>query len=203
MLVFRGALASFGTTSGFAAVIASWVDSPQGAFVSAVCRLPDGRRILLAPTQAQADLVLAIHHVDEVRLETLDHVNPTPTSTRFSGPSLDITVTSGRSTVRGAIVDRIPHALKETRGFAQFTEVCLRVLSTVNSSLRHVHATGLTHDGRREYHCARGERILLTATGTFDGYPVGGIAPLPTCDFGFSDPPRGAAVGTMTALREA
>ena len=61
VLEIEGIIASCGFASGDRVVVGSWFRSPLGAFTDVMWAEPDGRRRLLAPSDAVADLVTAIH----------------------------------------------------------------------------------------------------------------------------------------------
>ena len=46
-----------------------WTESPWGEFADAMVERADGHRMLLAPTDAVADLVSTTYSFDEVRIE--------------------------------------------------------------------------------------------------------------------------------------
>ena len=112
-----------------------------------------------------------------------------------------IVVEVGAGTLRGRAVARLPRRVVETRGFACFTEIVLRVGSSLVPSWRRVHAAGTLRAGAGEFHCARSERRIDAVAGTFEGRDLGTLTSVGACGFGFSDPPRTPAVGDMTALR--
>ena len=203
---YRGRLASFATTSGERFVASCWDESPFGSWCGLLVAEADGRRRLYVESELLADDVRLLHDIDNVVLadvriaraeqEWIVEVDPVD----GSAPS-HLTLTLGSPTRRGAVISRLPSSVTETRGFAWFTEVMLRVLSLGVPSFRTVHAVGRLRDGRREHHCARDEHAITGVTGTYAGRPLGDLSDLTPCGFGVSDPPKHPAVGEMTALR--
>lgn len=204
---YRGRLASFATTSGERFVASCWDESPFGSWCGLLVAEADGCRTLYVESEILADDVRLLHDIDNVVLadvriaragqEWAVEVDP------VEGPPLSrLTLTLGSPTRRGAVISRLPSSVTETRGFAWFTEIMLRVLSLGVPSFRAVYAVGRLRDGRREHHCAGGERVITAVSGTYTGRPLGNLTDLTACGFGFSDPPRHPAVGEMTALRQ-
>ena len=72
--------------------------------------------------------------------------------------------------------------------------------------LRGVRTRGTANGGRREWYGATDTRAITSIAGSFDGVPLGTLAPVdPPCGFGFSSTPRRpsvtAVVSTVAPVR--
>jgi hypothetical protein len=67
---FDGFIAGLGTAAGLRAVVGRWLRSPLGSFTDVMVELPDGHRVLLAPSADVAAFVAGTYIFDEV------HVGP-------------------------------------------------------------------------------------------------------------------------------
>ena len=93
---FEGRIAGVGSTSGVRVVVGRWERGPLGAFADAMVATPEGRRILLAPSQEVADFVAATYSFDEVRIEPFDVTGDATWQVR--SPSLTLALAVGRRT---------------------------------------------------------------------------------------------------------
>ncbi|WP_122819096.1 hypothetical protein [Nocardioides pantholopis] len=188
---FRGAIAGIGTTSGTRIVVGSWRESPLGAFADAMVETADGHRVLVAPRAEVAEFVGATYVFDEVRIEPVDLVEAgagtggPAGSWRVLSASLDLELRTGRRTALGLLLALVPRRLAESPAWCAVTDPVARVV------LPGVRTRGTARGGRREYYGATGARRIVAAAGTFDGRPLGGLAPVsPPPAFGFSSTPR-------------
>ncbi len=99
---FEGRIAGVGSTSGVRVVVGRWERGPLGAFADAMVATPEGRRILLAPSQEVADFVAATYSFDEVRIEPFDVTGDATWQVR--SPSLTLALAVGRRTVLGRLL---------------------------------------------------------------------------------------------------
>ena len=137
---------------------------------------PDGRRRLVAPSQAMADFVSAVYRFDDVLV--------TPLSA----------VVAGRSLVLTAPELRLELQARAGRGWplppapAWVTRYLAGPLAW---RLLGVRTYGVTPTGVREWYRARWYRPLVEGRASVAGRDLGPLRPLdPAVGFGFSEPPR-------------
>jgi hypothetical protein len=206
---FRGRIAGVGSASGVRVVVGWWTESPFGRFADAMVERSDGHRVLLAPSDQVAELVSTTYTFDEVRIEPVDV--DTVVAARSAGSagsggparaverwqvragSLCLDLEIGRRTPLGRLLHLVPRPVAESPTFATLADPVARV------ALRGVRTRGTARAGRREYYGARDVRAVIALDGTFDGTPLGPLAPVdPPCRFGFSSTPRRPSVTTVT-----
>jgi hypothetical protein len=198
---FRGRIAGVGSTSGVRVVVGWWLDSPWGQFADAMVERADGHRILLAPTDAVAELVSTTYTFDEVRVEPFgarsDEAVDAPERTATTGsrswvvgsPSLSLHLTLGARTGLGRLLRLLPPAVASSPAAATLADPVARLV------MDGVRTRGSARGGRREYYGATDVRAVTAMTGALDGIPLGSLAPVdPPCRFGFSSTPRRPSV---------
>ena len=191
---FEGRIAGVGSTSGVRVVVGRWERGPLGAFADAIDATPEGRRILLAPSQEVADFVAATYSFDEVRIEPFDVTGDATWQVR--SPSLTLALAVGRRTVLGRLLRLVPRRLATSPAWCTVTDPVARVV------LRGVRTRGSAGNGRREFYAATDHRAVVSASGTLDGTPLGALAPVsPEPGFGFSStPPRPSVTSLVTIV---
>jgi hypothetical protein len=206
---FRGRIAGVGSASGVRVVVGWWTESPFGRFADAMVERSDGHRVLLAPSDQVAELVSTTYTFDEVRIEPVDVDTVGDAGSAGSagagGParaderwqvravSLCLDLEIGGRTPLGRLLHLVPRPVAESPTFATLADPVARVM------LRGVRTRGTARAGRREYYGARDVRAVIALDGTFDGTPLGPLAPVdPPCRFGFSSTPRRPSVTTVT-----
>jgi hypothetical protein len=193
---FRGSIAGVGSTSGVRVVIGCWPVSPFGAFADAMVETRDGHRVLLAPSREVADYVDATYLFDEVRVEPVA-VEVAGDAWEVRSPSLRLTLTTGRRTTLGWLLRAVPRRLAESPAWCAVTDPAARVL------LRGVRTRGTARGGRREWYGATDTREVTSVGGSFEGAPLGSLAPVdPPCGFGFSSSPRRPSVTEVVSTVE-
>ena len=195
---FRGAIAGVGSTSGVRVVVGHWPTSPFGSFADAMVETADGHRVLLAPSPEVAEFVEATYVFDEVRVEAVSvSVSVAGGSWEVRTPSLRLTLRVGRRTPLGRLLRAVPRRLAESPAWCALTDPVARVL------LRGVRTRGTANGGRREWYGATDTRAITSIAGSFDGVPLGTLAPVdPPCGFGFSSTPRRPSVTTVVSTVE-
>jgi hypothetical protein len=169
-------------------VVGSWVESPFGAFGDAMVETAAGHRVLLAPTEAVAELVATTYRFDEVRVEPVD-VAVSAGAWSVASPSLSLGVEVGRRTALGRLLHLLPRGAAESPAFATLVDPVARV------ALRGVRTRGVARAGRREYYGATDVHAVTSASGRFDAADLGSLAAVePPCRFGFSSTPRRPSV---------
>ena len=192
---FEGRIAGVGSTSGVRVVVGRWERSPMGAFADAMVATAEGRRVLLAPSREVADFVAATYSFDEVRIEPFDVTGDATWQVR--SPSLRLVLAVGRRTWLGRLLRLVPRRLGTSPAWCTVTDPVARVV------LRGVRTRGSAGGGRREYYAATDHRAVVSASGTFDGVGLGGLAPVsPEPGFGFSStPPRPSVTSLVTTVQ--
>ena len=192
---FEGRIAGVGSASGVRVVVGRWERSPMGAFADAMVATAEGRRILLAPSREVADFVAATYSFDEVRIEPFDVTGDATWQVR--SPSLTLVLAVGRRTWLGRLLRLVPRRLGTSPAWCTVTDPVARVV------LRGVRTRGSAGGGRREYYAATDHRAVVSASGTFDGVGLGGLAPVsPEPGFGFSStPPRPSVTSLVTTVQ--
>ena len=194
-LRFQGEIAGVGTTSGVRVVVGRWAASPYGAFADVMVEDAHGQRTLLAPTQEVGEFVSDTYGFDDVRVLPVD-VSGTERWRVLSGP-LDLTLVAGSQTLLGRALGLVPRRVSGSTSFAQAVDPMARVL------LRGVRTAGTAGNGRREWYSAHDVRAVEQAWGTYEGSPLGELAPVdPPVTFGFGSTPRRPCVTAVTTTVE-
>ncbi len=193
---YEGRIAGVGTTSGTRLVVGNWTHTPLGSFADVMVERPDGHRVLLAPSQAVRDVIEATYVFDEVRVEPVS-VTEVGRSWQLSSPSLSLCIGYGRRSALGWLLRAVPPRLATSTRWASLVDpVASRVLDGVRTR-------GEAREGRREWYGATDLRLVTSAAGSFDGAPLGSVAPVdPPCRFGFSSTPRTPSVTTVVTTIE-
>ena len=180
---YQGRIGGVGTTSGTRLVVGHWTHTPLGSFSDVMVERPDGHRILLAPSEAVRDVIEATYVFDEVRLEPVSVVE-TDGCWQVSSPSLSLRIGFGRRSGLGWLLRAVPSRLATSTRWATLVDpLAARVLDGVRTR-------GVAREGRQEWYGATDLRLVTSASGSFDGEPLGSLAPVdPPCRFGFSSTP--------------
>ena len=203
-LLFRGRIAGWGTTSGTRVVVGRWDVSPFGAFADVMVERPDGERVLLAPTAEVAALVASTYTFDRVEVVPVSVTdgagNDAPPSGEgrpgavpppwivVAGP-LEARLVVGQRTGLGRALRAVPDRLAASRRFTAVTDPAARAL------LHGVRTRGSAGAGRVEHYGATDVHGIVDAGTTWEGAPLGGLAPVdPPVRFGFGSTPRRPAV---------
>lgn len=188
---FEGMIAGIGSASGTRVVVGHWPVSPMGSFSDCMVETAAGHRVLLAPTDEVASFVAGTYTFDEVRIEPV-RVVVDGMQWQVTSPSLTLRIATGRPTLIGLLLRLVPARLATSPAWCALTDPVARV------ALRGVRTRGTAREGRREYYGATGTRAVASASGSFDGRPLGDLRPVdPPCRFGFSSTPRRPGVTTL------
>jgi len=188
---FHGQIAGVGSTSGVRVVVGSWHRTPLGSFGDAMVETASGHRVLVAPSRPVAEFIEATYVFDEVRLEP---ITVTSTSGRWqvASPSLTLDLTVGGRMPLGRLLRVVPVRLAASPVWATLVDPVARRV------LRGVRTRGTALAGRREFYGATDLHAVTALEGSFDGRPLGELAPVdPPCRFGFSSTPRRPSVTTV------
>lgn len=193
---YEGRIAGVGTTSGIRLVVGNWARTPLGAFADVMVERPDGHRVLLAPSEAVRDVIEATYVFDEVRVQPVS-VTESGAIWDVSSPSLSLEIRFGRRARIGWLLRLVPARLATSTRWATIVDpVAGRVLDGVRTR-------GAAREGRREWYGATDLRLVTSASGSFDGDPLGTLAPVdPPCRFGFSSTPRTPSVTSVVTTIE-
>ena len=193
---YQGRIAGVGTTSGTRLVVGSWAHTPLGAFADVMVERPDGHRVLLAPSEAARAVIEATYVFDEVRLQPVS-VTEAKGGWQVSSPSLALRIGFGRRSGLGWLLRAVPTRLATSTRWATLVDpVAARVMDGVRTR-------GVAREGRREWYGATDLRLLTSASGSFDGDPLGSLAPVdPPCRFGFSSTPRTPSLTSVVTTIE-
>ena len=193
---FDGVIAGLGTAAGLRAVVGHWPRSPLGAFTDVMVELPDGHRVLLAPSVEVADFVTATYTFDEVCKVPVDAEVYDDRWTVRAGP-LELAFTVGGRTPLGVLLRAVPRRLAtDVRWVGAIDAVARRVLPGVRTR-------GSAGQGRCEYYAALDLHRLTGARVAWDGVDQGGLAPVdPPVRFGFGSTPRTPSLVRVVTLIE-
>ena len=137
---------------------------------------PDGRRVLVAPTEEGAAYVAAVYGFDEVVVGPL-RVRLEGRHLDLHGPGVELHLTGSRLGVA------LP--LARPAWFTRWVEgpIARRILG--------VETYGVSPSGVREWYRAVSVRPVVAGWASVDGQDLGRLGPVdPRAGFGFSEPPR-------------
>ncbi len=173
-VVVRGTISAAGFSSGDRFVIGHWPESPIGPMGDVMWGTPDGRRILLAPSDEVVDFVSAIYMFDEVRVGDLRTASDGRTTTA-TGCGVDVALTGGPKT---------PIPFPRPLAITRFIE------RPIARALMGVETWGTSSKGATEWYQSRGWRWVADGRAAVDGTDLGPMGPVePALEVGFSEPP--------------
>jgi hypothetical protein len=184
-LVFDGAIVGFGTASGHRFVIGRWARSPYGPVVDVMHEDPAGRRTLLAPTAALAELVAAAYRFDEVRVVPVAATGAGAGVAAVTAGELRLGYLVGRRTGVGWLLRAVPPPLARSLAWVGLLDrVAGRLLPGVRTR-------GSAGAGRAEWYAATDNRRIVAATAALAGADLGALADVdPPVRFGFGSVPK-------------
>lgn len=197
MLRFDGAIAGLGTASGTRIVIGMWPLSPFGPVTDVMLERPDGRRILLAPTEEFAGFLSQEYRFDEVRVEPVLRMRDGRTW-MISTDDLALTFTVGGRSALGVALLAVPRTVARSRWWARTVNPIAR------SAMHGVRTRGRTTSGRREWYCVQDLQHVVAADARYEGVDLGELRPVePPVGFGFSSVPvRPSLVRVLTQIKD-
>lgn len=195
MVVFDGAIAGIGTTSGTRLVIGLWPSSPLGSIADVMVERPDGHRLLLAPSVEVADFITATYRFDEVRIVPVSYRRDGRRWTVTAGP-LTVEFTTGSRGALGLLLLAVPRRLATARWWASLLDPVARV------AMPGVRTRGTAGGGRREWYAALDLHRIVGAMAGWDGRQLGALTEVtPPVRFGFgSTPARPGLVRVRTTI---
>ena len=190
---FSGAIAGIGSTGGVRVVVGRWDDSPYGAFADVMLAEPDGTRVLLAPDDRVAEFVSSTYVFDRVEIGPVVVTG----DWHVSAPGLDLRLRVGQRAPLGWLLRLVPRRLATSPAWARVTDPVARVV------LRGVRTRGTAGNGRREYYGATDLHRINGISGSWQGKPLGDLAPVtPEPGFGFGSTPQAPSVTSIVTTVE-
>jgi len=194
---FDGYIAGVGTEAGLRAVVGHWPRSPLGSFTDVMVELPDGHRVLLAPSEPVAEFVAATYHFDEVVRTPVDTVVEGSRWRVAAGP-LEVAFEVGGRSPLGLLLRAVPRPLATAVPWISAIDVVARRV------LAGVRTRGSAGGGRSEFYAALDLHRIVAATVAWRGVDQGRLTPVePPVRFGFGSTPRAPSlVRVVTLVRE-
>jgi hypothetical protein len=188
---FVGEICGFGTGSGRRIVVGRWASSPFGAFTDVMVEAADGRRTLLAPSDAVGAYVSGVYGFDEIVVDPVT-TERTAHGLRVAAGPLRAEVTTGRRDALGWVLRAVPPGVAGSPVWATLVDPVARV------TLRGVRTRGTTVGGE-EFYGATDRHRLDRVAATWAGVDLGPLAPVdPPVRFGFSSAPRRPSIVAVT-----
>jgi hypothetical protein len=154
-----------------------------------------GVRTLLAPSAEIAEFVSQTYTFDRIELgEVASEIDADGFT--LSAPGLQLSARLGGPAPFDWLLRTVPGRLAASPTW-------LRLIDPLAARLvRGVRTAGTAGQGRREYYGVRRTQLITSATGTFNGVDLAGLAPLlPPVRFGFSSaPPTPQLVDVTTTI---
>ena len=197
----EGRIAAAGFASGDRFVIGLWDRGPLGAMLDVMWAQPDGRKVLLASSQAVADLVGGVYEFDEIRVVEALHESSGDHIRVEAGP-LTIGLRGG-STLK--LFRLRPRFLRRSALWVRVEDLLFRPLAGrwLIGGGSGVRLYGRSPSGVREWYCIDAYRPVIAAKASLDGRDIGPLAPLdPPAHFGFSEFPTRPAIVDCAPLLE-
>jgi hypothetical protein len=158
-------------------VVGSWRESPLGRLDDLMWARPDGRRVLLAGTEAAASYVSSAYGFDEVVVGPL-LVDMHGRTLHVRAPERDLELH-----LTGGVAVRLPWP--RPLWFTRWVE------GPVAHRLMGVRTYGVSPTGVREWYRAVSLRRVVAGWASVAGADLGALGPVaPPTGFGFSEPPR-------------
>lgn len=201
-LVFDGHILGASFASGDRLVAGRWHDAPFGPFADVMWCRPDGRRTLLAPTEAVADFITRHYPFDEVRIGGVRVERHEGAVSVDAGP-IAMRLTPRRRDLASHLLRLRPRALRTKRAWIGFEDTILRPAAgpLFGPNARAIRTRGVTRDGSRERYAIH-DFLEADASASIGGRDLGPVAPCPPAGFGFSEFPDGAAIVRVTSIFE-
>lgn len=184
---FDGRISSSGFESGDRIVIGDWLNSPLGTFTNVMWAQPDGKRVLLSPSEEHAEYVSQLYNFEEVNVVEVN----------VKRHRRGIDVTAGPLSVSYRWKRGLAFPLNRPRWFIATVE------NWFAGFLFGTKTHGLTCNGLREWYCIRGLSSLCSAEASQNGVDMGDMKPFEiTACFGFSEPPKKPSSARVRSMIE-
>lgn len=175
MDIFQGRITSSGFESGDRIVVGTWKHSPFGEFSDIMWSKPNGRNILIAPTEEIGNYISLMYSFDEVlisKIELIEKKNSFEIKTDY--------ISCNFSWSRGI---RIPFR-RPLWFISSFENIFAKFIFGTKTS-------GITNDGKREWYCINKISNVKIANASLSGKNLGQKTKFhPKAKFGFSEPPK-------------
>ncbi len=189
---FEGEIASFGTATGHRIVAGRWPVSPFGPISDIMLEAPDGRRLLIAPSDAVADFLASTYRFDSIEVIPVEMIRR-PGRLQVTAGRLRADLTIGRRGWLGLLLRAVPPPVATAPRWATLIDPLARV------ALPGVRPRGSAGSGRREWYGARDLHPLVSVTASWQGTDLGTMADVcPPVRFGFGSTPRRPSIVHLT-----
>ena len=196
-LRFDGAIAGLGTRSGVRMVIGDWPRSPFGPVADVMVELPDGHRLLVAPTPAFARFVADTYEFDDVHVAAVTVTAEDESWTAVEAGPVRLRFRVGPRGPLGLLLRCVPAPLARQPAWCAAVDVPARLV------LPGVRTRGSAGRGRREWYGAQDLRPIDEISAHLDGRDLGPLVPVdPPVRFGFGSTPRRPALVRVTTTVE-
>ena len=176
-----GTISNVAFASGDRFVIGQWARSPIGPMNDVMWARPDGTRVLLVDRPEAQRFITAVYRFDAVSVTEI-RCTASPNMVEVSAGTVELMLRTGR---------HWPIPLARLRRLTLFRAV----EAALARLLLGVRTYGVSPTGVHEWYRADGYRRVVSAEGSVDGRPLGALVRFhPAAGFGFSEPPRRAAV---------
>jgi hypothetical protein len=181
MYELDGTISNVAFASGDRFVVGQWARSPIGPMNDVMWARPDGTRVLLVDRPEADRFITAVYRFDVVTV-TATRCTASHNVVEVSAGAVELTLRTGR---------HWPIPLARLRRLTLFRPV----EAALARWLLGVRTYGVSPTGVHEWYRAEGYRRVVAAQGWVDGRPLGALVRFdPPARFGFSEPPRRAAV---------
>ena len=184
---FEGRISASSFSTGERIVIGDWSKSPLGKFVNIMWARPNGRRILISPSEKCAEYVSKIYSFEEVIIQPIEIKRNT---NKIEIKALDLKLIFEWKSF-------FPLPINRPRWFISTIENFIGNLVFGSKTF------GKTRDGRKEWYMIKGISFISKAHGENRGESFGTIEyhKIPAL-FGFSEPPKRPSSVKVVSLIE-
>jgi hypothetical protein len=198
---FDGHILGAAFTSGHRIVAGRWVDTPLGGFTDVMWRQPDGRRILMASSDAAAAFIDRHYTFDERHIVPVSIDRAGQRIELHAGP-MDLTLDLLPPGLPSLLLRAQPTGLRRSPTWLSLADTLVRpILGPLLYGGGQTRIRGTTRAGTREWYAIHDFR-RANARATIDGRAIGAVGACPPAHFGFSEFPDGAALVRVTSLFE-
>lgn len=197
----EGRIAAAGFASGDRFVIGLWDNGPLGPMTDVMWAQPDGKKILLASSEAVGRFVGGVYAFDETRVVETAITTSGEKTTVDAGP-LHVELHAGAALKLFALR---PPFLRRSPLWVRVEDSVFRPLAagSLIGGGNGVRLYGRSPSGVREWYCIDSYRAVTRASARLDGRDLGPLTPLdPPAHFGFSEFPRRPAIVDCAPLLE-
>ena len=189
----EGTIAGVGFETGDRFVVGLWSAGPLGGMADVMWAQPDGRRVLLAPSQDVARFVGGIYRFDQVRVVPFELKHRSSQAVKLEAGEVAVELFAGPP---WRIFGLRPRVLRRSPAWVRIESSLFQpVLGRFLPGLDNVRGYGTTPAGVREWYAIDAYRPLLFARGRVDDRDLGRMRSLdPPTGFGFSEFPSTPAL---------